>query len=102
MLSVLGAAASVVPERPVGQQQDQENHVKVRRRVLEQSGEGPEERPGDLGEVVEVTRHTPPAGAEEQGRRSVAACVNVRGRDVLGLLTPDHDLPLSLRVLRTG
>lgn len=96
MLAVLSAAASVVPERPVRQQQDQEDHVEVRRRSLKQRRNRPEERPGDLGEVVEVAGHSPPAGAQEERGGLLPAGVDVARRDVFRRLAPYDDVPLGL------
>lgn len=96
MLAVFPSAASIIPEGPVGQQQDQKQRVKVRCRVFEERRQRPEKRAGDLGEVVEVTRDAPPAVAEKKRRAGLTAGVSVGRRYILCFLTPNHDLPVRL------
>lgn len=96
MLPVLGTTTDVIPERPVRQQQSQEENVEVRRRFLEQRWTRPEEGTSDLGQIVEVASDTPPPAAEQQRRALLSTGVDVLRRNVLSFLPPHHDLPLRL------
>ena len=57
----LGATARVVPDGTVHEQNSEIHCVEKRQEVREPSAAAPEKRRGDLGNVVEVSRESPPA-----------------------------------------
>lgn len=98
MLAILSAAASVVPECSVCQQQHQEHNVEVRSYVLEERWYCPEEGSRDLGKIVEVPSDAPPTRAQEQRRTIFSSSVHIRSRDVLRGLAPHLNISLALRM----
>ena len=68
----------------------------VRKEYLGSEGDAPEEGCGDLGDVVEVARETPPTRGQEQRRLLLALHGRVGGLDLLRWLAPDEAFTIGV------
>ncbi len=81
-------ATLIIAASAICQENGQVNHVKIRDEVGESSGQAPGKRECNLRHVVEVTRHTPPAGGQQEIFVLLAVGGRVGGLNQIGWLAP--------------
>ena len=77
----------------MGKQHEQEDKVNVRQWIVKESGHAPTKGSHQLWHVVEVSRHPPPPGGEQQARLFLSVGGEVGGTNDIWLSSPDGALP---------
>ncbi len=95
MTSILLATALVVPDSTMEEQDSQKHKVKVRQYIMEQCWYSPGKGSHELGNVVEVTRDSPPTRHKQEALLLFSSGRTVIGQNCDRLSPPDSAVAIG-------